>query len=334
MVGTSGQVPRILIVDDDIKSIKLIEGFLSEDNYQILSVPNGEQALNIVDKIPPDLVLLDIMMPGVDGYEVCKRLKEAEPTRLTPVVMITALGAREDKIKGIEMGADDFLTKPIDQAELQARVRSLLRVKSLIDQLEEAENVVYSLVTALEEKDPYTKGHSLRVSKLSLELAQALDLSEKEQILLGKACLLHDIGQIGISDAILHKPGPLTPEELDKIKEHPVKGEKICKPLSFTTPLLSVIRHHHEWWNGRGYPDGLKFESIPLGARIIAITGAYDAMTSKRPYRAPMLPVKALDKLEDGAGRQWDPRLVRTFVLLVASSKGKKRVRRRRAPLW
>lgn len=332
MVGESGRVPKILIVEDDIKSIKLIEGFLSKDNYQILSALSGEQALNIVGKTSPDLILLDIMMPGMDGYTVCQRLKEAESTRLTPVVMITALGAREDKIRGIEVGADDFLTKPVDRVELRARVKSLLRVKSLIDQLEKAENVIFSLVTALEERSPYEKGHSLRVSQLSLELARALGLPQDEQLLLGKACLLHDVGKIGI-DTILHKPGPLTQEEFDKVKKHPVKSEKICMPLNFAAPFLAMIRHHHEWWNGRGYPDGLKSESIPLGARIIAIADAYDAMTSNRPYRAPMPPIKALDMLEEGAGRQWDPELVKVFVPLMRK-KHRERVRRRHAPLW
>lgn len=327
------QGSKILVVDDDQNAIKLIEGYLSHENYQFFSALNGKQALKIVSKILPDLILLDIMMPVMDGYQVCKRLKEDEPTRLTPVVMITSLGAKEDKIRGIEVGADDFLTKPVDRAELIARVRSLLRVKFLIDQLEKAEHIIYSLATALEERDPYTKGHSLRVSQLSLELAQALGLSEEEQVLLGKACLLHDVGKIGVPDTILHKPGALTKEEFAKVKEHPVKSEKICKPLAFAAPLLAMIRHHHEWWNGRGYPDHIMFEGTPLGARIMAIADAYDAMTSDRPYRAAMPPHKALDKLEDGAAKQWDPKLVKVFVSLHRK-KYKSELRKSYAPLW
>ncbi|MFZ3063062.1 MAG: HD domain-containing phosphohydrolase [Actinomycetota bacterium] len=324
---------KVLIVDDDIKNIKLMEGYLSRENYKILSALDGKQALKVVQKTPPDLILLDVMMSGIDGYEVCQRLKGEEPTRLTPIVMVTALGAPEDKIKGIGVGADDFLTKPVDSAELLARVRSLLRVKCLIDQLEQAEHVLYSLAVALEEKDPYIQGHSLRVSQLSTELAQAVGVPEEEQALLGKACLVHDIGKIGVPDTILHKPGPLTREEFAKIEEHPVKSESICKPLVFAAPLLKMIRHHHEWWNGRGYPDHLMFEGIPLGARIMAIADAYDAMTSDRPYRAAMPPMKALDKLEDGAGRQWDPDLVEVFVSIQRKVHNRE-LKKSYAPLW
>lgn len=323
----------ILIVDDDPKAVKLIEGSLADEDYRFISAGSGKSALVLAEKEQPAVILLDIMMPGMDGYEICRRLKEATATRLTPVIMVTALGSREDKIKGVEAGADDFLTKPVDRVELAARVKSLVRLKHLVDRLEEADNVISSLVTALEERDPYRSGHSLRVAELASGMAQQLGVEGEGMYLLQRACLLHDVGKIGM-DTIFNKPGPLTREEYVQIKSHPIKSERICTPLAFAAPLLRMIRHHHEWWNGRGYPDGLMFESIPLGARIIAVCDAFDAMTSERPYRAPMPPAKALDRLQDGAGRQWDPELVRVFVLLIASPAQKKRVRRRNRPLW
>lgn len=322
----------ILVVDDNEDDVRLLERCLDRESYRITSAFSGKEALRIVLKKHPDLILLDILMPGLDGYEVCRRLKSHAAMRLTPVVMITGLDAVTDRIKGIEVGADDFLTKPVNAAEVQARVRSLLRTKALTDELERAEDVIFSLATAIEERDPYTNGHSLRVRELALDLAEAVGVSETEREVLGKACLLHDVGKIGI-DAILHKPGPLTKAEYEKVKRHVAKGERICRPLRFAEPLLPLIRHHHEWWNGRGYPDHMMLESIPLGARIIAVADAYDAMTSKRPYRAPMQHGKALDILEDGAARQWDPDLVKAFIM-IAKRKRKGGLRKGYAPLW
>lgn len=313
---SSAATPVLLVVDDNADDIKLVEYCLSHESYRILSASNGKSALKIIKREHPDLLLFDIMMPGIDGFMLCQETKSNPQTSLIPVILITGLTEREERLKGIKVGADDFLTKPVDRAELLARVKSLLRVKALTDQMEQAEDVIYSLATAIEERDPYTKGHSIRVSQLSVELAQTIGLPEQDQAVLKKAGLLHDVGKIGI-DTILRKPGPLTKAEFNKVKKHPVKGEKICSRLSFAEPLLPIIRHHHEWWNGRGYPDGLLSKSTPIGARIMAVADAYDAMTSDRPYRAPMPPMKALDKLEDGAGRQWDPDLVAAFTKII-----------------
>jgi putative two-component system response regulator len=307
---------------------------LSGEEYLVLTASNGQQALKIVERERPDLVILEVVMPGMNGYEVCKELKEDESTRFIPVVMITALTGDEYKVQGIEAGADDFLQKPFNRLVLLARVRSALRVKSLTDELASAESVIYSLALAIEEKDPYTRGHSLRVSVYSVELGQAIGLSPSEQEMLRKAALLHDVGMIGIDEKIVHKPGPLTPDELAHMKEHAVKGEKICEPLKFATPFLPVIRHHHEWWNGQGYPDGLSRNGIPLGARIIAIADAFDAMTSQRPYRVAMSVKKALTRLEDGSGRQWDPDLINLFIKLQMERFQGKPVKITRVKLW
>lgn len=334
MMNLQDKRPKILVVDDDPRSLKLLEANLLGEDYIILKATSGGQALKIVQKEQPDLVILDIMMPGMDGYEVCKKIKEDESTRFIPVVMITALTGDEDKIKGIEAGANDFIHKPFNRLVLLARVRSLLQVKFLTDELESAESVIYSLALAVEEKDPYTRGHSLRVSVYAVELAQAIGLPQSEQEMLRKAGLLHDVGMMGIDEKVLHKPGPLTADEFAHIKEHPVKGEKICKPLNFAASFLPVIRHHHEWWNGQGYPDGLSRESIPLGARIIAIVDAFDAMTSLRPYRAAMSVRKALTRLEDGAGRQWDPDIVNVFIKMQMGKLAGKPLEITRVELW
>ena len=305
---------RILVVDDDVLNVKLIEAYLIPEEYDILTAYDGEEALKKVEEESVDLILLDIMLPKINGYEVCQQLKAREDLRLIPIIMITALDEREDKIKGIETGADDFLTKPVDKGELLARIKSLLRVKYLNEQLENVEAVLFFLANLIEAKDPYTKDHTKRVAKYAERLAKEAGLSLEQQNLLRKAGTLHDIGKIGVPEAILNKPGPLAEEEFNRMKEHSVLGEKICNPLKSMSCIVNIIRHHHERFDGNGYPDGLKGEEIPIGARIMAIVDSFDAMILDRPYRKKMAREKAIEILKEEAGKQWDPKLVEIFI--------------------
>ena len=243
---------------------------------------------------PPDLILMDVTMPRLTGFEACRRLKADPRTELVPIVLVTGLLAREDRIQGIAAGCDDFLTKPVDSEQLVARTRTLLRTKALIDELEQAENVLVSLATALDAKDNYTSGHSQRVGRYAEELGAAMGLAGRERRNLRRAGLLHDIGKIGTDLAYLNKPGPLTTAEYEEVKRHPVIGYEICRPLRTMAPLLALIRGHHERLDGRGYPDGLKADQIPVALRCLTIADVYDALTSDRSYRKAMTTDAAL----------------------------------------
>lgn len=309
---------NILVVDDNHSNVELLEALLSSRGYNILKAYNGEDALTLVETVRPHIVLLDVMMPHMDGYEVCRRLKGKDTTRFIPVIMLTALSDIDDKIKGIEAGADDFISKPFQRPELLARVKSLVRVKNLLEELEDARNVIFSLATVLDVNDPYTHGHSRRVSDIAVKLSGFLGLSPQEQNNIRDAGFLHDIGKIATDKDVLHKPGALNGKEYEHVKQHPVVGEKICSPLKFAKPLLPMIRSHHERFNGTGYPDGLAGADIPLGARIIGIVDLYDALTSARPYRRGMPQEVALEvmKLEAGKG-YWDREILMPFVDIV-----------------
>ncbi len=310
--------PRILIVDDIPTNIDLIRMQLHQTDYLFESANNGLDALEKVRTWKPDLVLLDLMMPGISGYEVCKTIKNDKDMRFIPVIVITALQEIDDKLKAIDMGADDFLIKPFNKVELATRIRSLLRLKALYDDLDTSENILFSLAKAIEAKDPYTRGHSERVARYSRIMAKGLSLSELEQEHIWRGALLHDIGKIGIVETILHKPGPLNEEEIEHVRQHPLKGYEICSPLKSLAPCLCVIKNHHERFDGCGHPDKLECEHIPLMARIASISDAFDAMTTNRPYRQGMPFDQALQILDgEKDSGQWDPRLVAEFVKIM-----------------
>lgn len=289
---------NILIVDDEPRNLKLLEAMLIPLNYKVIKVSNGNDAISIANKFDVDLILLDIMMPDMDGYEVCCLLKNSEKTRMIPIVMVTALNDTGAKIKGIEAGADDFLTKPPDKMELKARVKSLIKVKTLNNNLTNLESILTSLANAVEAKDEYTKGHIWRVSRLAVAVAKKVGLSEKgiDEVKFGG--IIHDIGKIGIPKDILNKPGALDDKEFDIMKKHSNIGYKICEPLKDTLGLsLDIIRFHHEKLDGSGYPNGLKGDDIPIGARIMTVVDIYDALTTDRPYRKAMSEQKAFEIL-------------------------------------
>lgn len=310
--------PKILVVDDNLQDGELFETYLSSFEYEVVRAYNGQEALEKI-KEDFDLVLLDAIMPKLNGYEVCRKIKKDEKTRFIPVVMITSLGELEDKIKAIESGADDFFNKPANKYELLARVKSLIRLKHLNEHLENTENVLFTMAQVVEAKDPFTEGHLERMAGYSSALGKYMGLSSETQEFLKYGGILHDIGKIGISENILCKPGPLTEEEYKKMKEHTIIGEKIVMPLRFSNVVAPIVRGHHERWDGSGYPDGRAGENVPHGARIVSVVDAYDAMTSDRPYRKRMPKEKAVKILQEGAGAQWDPELVRAFIKMIKS---------------
>jgi putative two-component system response regulator len=309
---------RILVVDDSAPQRALLADELAKEGYQLTAVQSGEDALARVAAEPPDLVLLDVIMPGLDGYEVCRRLKSDGRTILIPVVMITSLHAAEERIRGIEAGADDFLSKPFNSQELLTRVRSLLKLKRHTDELENAETVLFSLALSVEAKDPYTTGHCDRLARYSVALGRRLGVAEEYLKALHRGGILHDVGKIGIPDAILLKPGPLTIEERAVMQAHPVIGERICGPLRSLRLVLPIIRHHHERWDGSGYPDGLAGEAIPLTARILQVVDLFDAFITQRPYKLAFTLEDSLALMREETRKGWwDARLVDLFIDVV-----------------
>ncbi|MFQ5883065.1 MAG: HD domain-containing phosphohydrolase [Candidatus Methylomirabilales bacterium] len=315
--------PRILIVDDQEENLELLEALLGVHGYQVTRARDGHEALAKVVREPPDLILLDTHMPEPDGFQVCSQLKQNEATRLIPVIIVTASGELENRVRGIEAGADDFLTKPVHRVELEARVRSLLRLKQFTDELDNAEMVLFSLGLAVEAKDPSTQGHCERLADYAVRLGRRLGLASDSLTALRRAGYLHDLGKIAVPETILLKPGPLTSEEWEVMRLHPVVGERICQPLRSMRLVLPIIRHHHERWDGTGYPDELKGEAIPLTARILQMVDVFDALISHRPYKPALSPAKAREVLQQETSRGWyDPTLVAEFLAMMNGDRG------------
>jgi putative two-component system response regulator len=314
----------ILVVDDELANQELMIELLQPQGYKILTAADGQAALEEFARNQPDLVLLDIVMPRVDGVEVCRRLKKDPESRLTPIVLVTALSAKEDRVRGIEAGADDLLTKPVDRIELLARVRSLLNLKAYTDELERAESVLFALARSIEGRDPYTGGHCERLADYSERLGRRLGLPEEQIRALRQGGTVHDIGKVAVPDAILLKPGKLTPEEWKTVRQHPVVGERICTPLKSFRLVLPIIRHHHEKLDGSGYPDGLKGDQIPLTARIMTIVDVYDAIGTERPYHGASSKEEALEIMGQGVQKGWwDPHIFSEFRNLLTTNGGK-----------
>jgi putative two-component system response regulator len=311
---------RILVVDDEAAIREGLELLLARQGYHVRTALDGASALHECAEFRPDLILLDVMMPGRDGFDVCREIKSNAETRLIPVVLITGLSDKSDRIRGIEAGADDFLSKPIDVSELDARVRSLLRLKAFTDELEHAESVLFTLALSIESRDPCTHGHCTRLAEFSARLGERLGLPADDIVALRRAGVVHDIGKVIVPDAVLLKPGPLTPEERSVIKQHAVAGEHICAPLKSLRTVLPIIRHHHERWDGSGYPDGLSGDAIPLLARLLQIADVYDALTTNRPYRGALTQSEAWEILQSEVDRGWwDGNIVREFRGMIST---------------
>jgi len=296
---------RILVVDDDEQVRYLLRYLLTHDGYLVDDASSGAEALEKVESAPPDVVLLDLNLSGRTSHDVIETLRDDPRTRFVPIVMITGGGTRRDKLDAINAGITDFLSKPFDGEELLARIRTLVRLKRFTDVFEEAREVIIALASAIDQRDPYTAGHSERVSYYAEMLGVAAGLAPDEQEVLRYGGLFHDIGKIAVRDAVLLKPGKLTGEEWLEIKRHPVAGRDLLKNMRTLEIAMPIVYHHHERFDGSGYPGGLVGENIPLLARVASIADVYDALTTKRPYRDALTRAQALDLMAEECGKGW-----------------------------
>ncbi len=304
----------MLVVDDLEANVSLLTRLLSREGYRVVAATSGVDALAAVARDKPDLVLLDVMMPGMTGFEVCARLKADRATRLLPVVLVTGLQGRDDRVRGIEVGADDFLSKPVDPSELTARVRSLVRLKRYTDELESAESLVVGLALTIEARDAYTQGHCGRLAEYAVRIGRRCGLDDQELHALERGGYLHDVGKIAIPDAILLKPGPLTEDEFDVMRRHAAVGDALCAGFRSLGPVRPIVRHHHERLDGSGYPDSLRGDEIPLVAQIIGIVDVYDALTTRRSYREALPRGAALEEIAREVERGWRQRDLLTLL--------------------
>jgi len=313
------KVGTVLAVDDDPEVLQGLVQTLGVLGYEVWQATDGEMALELARERQPDVILLDVQMPGMDGYEVCRRLKAMEEVQLIPVVFLTGRKGREDRLMALEAGATDFLSKPCDLTDLEVRVRNLVGFRRLTQDLDSAERILFSVARTIEARDESTGEHCDRLARLAVRLGRHLGVGDDGLENLRRAGYLHDIGKIGIPDAVLLKPGPLTEEEWRIMHRHVEIGMEICSPLRTLRPLLPIIRHHHERRDGSGYPDGLSGEEIPYLARVFQVVDIFDALTNERCYR-PALPVeRALEvlRMETFEKGWWDPRVVESFTALV-----------------
>ena len=326
MYSTNGH--PILVVDDEEGAREALRMILKDD-HPLIFAKDGTECLKLVQKENPRCVLLDIRLPGVDGIEVLQKIKELRPE--LPVIVISAVGSHKVVIDALKLGAIDFVAKPIDVIQVRNVVRrAMLQVTSdtslgpntkkkgipTVEEVLEATylNVIKTLCKILVKKDPYTRQHSQQVTYFSLVIGRALGFSKEELLVLEQAALLHDIGKIGIPDHILHKPGPLSASEWELMKQHPNIGQEILEHIQVLHLEQNTVRHHHERYDGKGYPTGLKGEEIPVYARILNIADSFHAMVSDRPYRKALPIERAVEELQKNRGTQFDPQLVDVFV--------------------
>ena len=320
MSNGSPALGTVLVCDDEEINRALLERLLQGFGYDVVPVSSGAEALSALRRLQPDLVLLDVQMPGMTGFEVCAQLKQAPETRLIPVALVTGLNSRDHKIRGLQAGADDFIGKPFDPEELQARVASLVRLKQYTDDLDSTEGILRSLALIIEARDQYTDGHCERLAHYAVALGAALGRHAEDLSALDRGGYLHDIGKIGIPDALLLKPSALTLEEFELMKQHTVIGDRLCGELRSLRLVREIVRQHHERLDGSGYPDGLRGDQVSVLAQIVSTVDLYDAVTSARPYR-PALPSEyAFAELRDEAARGLrNPQLVEAFIDLARS---------------
>jgi len=310
--------PVVLVVEDEPVVREVLAEQLGELGYRVLTAASAEAALEVLDGTTPDLVLTDVHMGGLSGVQLCRRLKADPRLQLTPVVILTGVADLDSRLAGLAAGADDFFAKPVEFVELQTRLGALLRVKFLLDQLERAEGVITTLGLTIEARDPYTAGHCERLARYAVALGEALGVDPPTLKALKLGGYLHDLGKIAIPDGLLLKPGRLDPEERKRIQVHPVVGAELVVGLKTLEAVRPLIRHHHERWDGSGYPEGLEGKAIPLGARIMAVVDVYDALRTARPYKPALPREEAIGILlrETEAGL-WEARITTTFLELL-----------------
>jgi putative two-component system response regulator len=321
----------VLIVDDEYSGRETLQSVLEGEGYNLIMAENGLQAIEKAKAHQPDVILLDVMMPGMTGFEVCERIRSDPQVAEIPIIILTALDDRDSLLTGLKSGADDFISKPFDRFELRARLIGITRLNrfhKLVDEREKLQQAHQHLLDAydatiagwshaMDLRDRETEGHSQRVTELTLKLAKAFGIQENELTHIRHGALLHDMGKLGIPDSILQKPDQLTNEEWVVMRKHPQLAYELLYPIEYLRPALDIPYSHHEKWDGTGYPRGLKGEEIPLSARIFAIVDVWDAITSDRPYRPAYTIDQALSHIREQSGKHFDPQVVDVFFKLV-----------------
>lgn len=320
--------PKILVIDDESIARITMDALLSSENYEMFFAESGEDGIVIASRTQPDIILLDVMMPGMNGFETCRKIRSMPDLAEVPILLVTALDDRESRMAGLQAGADDFITKPYDIFELQVRIQNMTRLnryRLLIEQRQEMESLHREVVAAydktiegwsraLDLRDKETEGHTKRVSEKTLQLAEAVGLDEEALLQIKRGALLHDVGKLGIPDSILLKPEPLTEAEWDVMRQHPVYAYEWLSAIDYLRHALEIPYCHHEKWDGTGYPRGLRGEEIPLAARLFAVVDVWDALTSDRPYRKPVSDENAWKYIIEQSGKHFDPRAVEAFA--------------------
>jgi putative two-component system response regulator len=318
--GRATESGKVLIVDPDRADVSEISSMLEREGYAVVTQPDGRDILGLSNDEHPDVILLDVALPGSCGYELCATLKRNASTRMIPVVLITASQRRDDRTRGLEAGADDFFSRPVRVDELRARLRSLVRLKRFTDDLESAHDIIRSLAMTIEARDAVTGGHCQRLAQYATVLGSALDLGEDELQILHDGGFLHDIGKVAIPDMILLKPARLSPIEREQMKRHTLIGDALCGRFRSLARVRDIVRHHHERLDGSGYPDGLKGEEIPFLAQVINLVDTFDALTTVRPYKTALARENACDELMAEVRRGWRRRdLTTEFIALERS---------------
>jgi len=309
---------KVLAVDDMVTNLKLLGFALRPPEYQIVEARDGLQALEILRRETFDVVLLDVLMPGIDGFETCRRIREELGLKLLPIIMVTSMGSPDDVVRGMEGGADDYITKPFNNVELVARVNAAIERKRLTDRLDDAETVLFSLARMIEARDRDTSDHCDRLSHIAVVFGKELGLAQEDLDALRRGGVLHDIGKLGIPDEILLKKGKLDADEWQVMKQHAMIGAALCSPLRTMKRTADIAQYHHEKWNGSGYPEGLSGEAIPLVARVFQIVDVYDALSSTRPYK-PALPREEVIEIMERETVEgfWDPKLMPVFLKIL-----------------
>ena len=313
---------KLLIVDDDLAQRKLEREILSSKGHIITDASNSHEALELLKNNDFDAVLLDKQMPGMDGDKLCRKIRNELNIKLLPIIMVTGTNDRDEMVKSLDSGANDFIHKPYHPAELVARVNAAAKLKRVTDQLDDMESMLYSLARMIEAKDEYTGNHCQRLSTISQEFGKTLGLDSRELKALEKGGVLHDIGKLGIPDAILMKQDRLNEEELKIMGTHPIIGHNLCNGLKSMKLTAPIILHHHERWDGSGYPHGLKGNDIPFLAQVFQLVDIYDALTFERPYKPALSIEKALEIIREETNKGWrNPELTEKFIQFILIEK-------------
>jgi putative two-component system response regulator len=318
-IGGTAPSATVLVVDSDPIGRQLFRGLLKASHYRILEAPGALEALAYLRSEAVDLVISDSVLRELSGIDLCRKMKSEKQLRLIPILLVSSVHGIEDEIAALESGADEYLVKPVSPMALRTRVRALLRTKNIINSLEEAESILFALARIVDSHDSDTGDHCQRLAHWSELTGAALGLPTAEMLALRQGSFLHDIGKVAIPDSILNKKGPLDAEEWTRMRQHTTIGESICRPMRSLRNALPIIRHHHERWDGSGYPDGLRGEQIPLLARVVQLADIYDAVISRRSYKGACSGAEALDTMQSEVDRGWrDPALFSVFRSVVA----------------